>query len=250
MTGRRDILALIPARGGSKSIPRKNLLPLLGKPLLAYTIEHALASRWITRTIVSTEDDEISRAAILAGAEVPFLRPAKLAEDTSPDIDVFRHALDWLKLKQGYIPDLVVHLRATAPMRRVAIVDAAIEQMIAHPEADSLRSVSYPLHTPYKMWRMENGYLTPLVSVDGVPEAHSMPRQVLPQVFWQNGYVDIIRPATVQGGSMCGRLVLPFFVEDPIHELDYWDDVLRLEETLKSQPDVDAPPGHNKRVPV
>src|SRR5262245_15308585 len=91
-----EVLALIPARGGSKGIPRKNLLPLAGKPLIAFSIEQARASRLITRTIVSTDDDEIAAEASRYGAEVPFMRPAEFARDSSTDHEVFRHALEWL----------------------------------------------------------------------------------------------------------------------------------------------------------
>ena len=115
----REIMALIPARGGSKSIPRKNLMMIAGKPLIAYSIEHALQSRYVTRTIVSTDDPEIADVARGLGAEVPFLRPSEFAQDLSPDIDVFRHALTWLRDRQGYQCELVVHLRPTGPVRRV-----------------------------------------------------------------------------------------------------------------------------------
>ena len=235
MTGgaRREILALIPARGGSKSIPRKNLLMIAGKPLIAYSIEHALQSRHVTRTIVSTDDPEIASVAQVFGAEVPFIRPAEFAQDHSPDIDVFRHALTWLRDREGDRCELVIHLRPTGPVRRVSLIDRAIEVMLDHPEADSLRSVSMPVETPYKMWRIVNGYLEPLLSVGGVTEPYCAPRQSLPDVFWQNGYVDIVRPKVVlDEGLMCGRTILPFVIEEPIFEIDYADSVPRVEAAL------------------
>ncbi len=231
---RPEILALIPARGGSKGIPRKNLLPLLGKPLIAYSIEQALASRWVTRTIVSTDDEEIAAVARQSGAEVPFMRPAEYAQDRSLDFEVFQHALSWLRDREGYTCELVVHLRPTGPVRRVAVVDEAIEQMLAHPEADALRSVSTPSQTPYKMWRIEEGYLRPLLTVDGVAEPYCMPRQNLPPVYWQNGYVDIIRPSTLlEMGLMAGKTILPFVTHDPILEIDYRDSLPEVEEALR-----------------
>ena len=192
-----EILALIPARGGSKGLPRKNVLPLAGKPLIAHTIATALESETITRTIVSTDDDEIAEAARLHGAELPFMRPAELAADDSLDLEVFEHALSWLAREEGYEPELVVHLRPTNPIRRRERVDDAVRAMLADPQADSLRSVSVPAQTPYKMWRRDGAYLVPLVGVAGVRDAHSRPRQSLPEVWWQNGYVDVIRPRTV-----------------------------------------------------
>src|ERR1051326_627501 len=101
MTESMRILALIPARGGSKSIPRKNIREGAGKPLIAYSIEQALASRYINRVIVSTDDQEIASIAASFNAEVPFLRPTEFARDESPDIDVFRHAIDWLRRNEN-----------------------------------------------------------------------------------------------------------------------------------------------------
>ena len=229
-----EILALIPARGGSKGIPHKNLVPLLGKPLIAYTIEQALASRWITRTIVSTDDEEIAAVARQFKAEVPFMRPEEFAQDRSLDFEVFWHALNWLKEHETYNCDLVVHLRPTGPVRRIDLLDEAIALMLAHPEADALRSVSSPSQTPYKMWSIENGYLKSLLTVDGVGEPYCLPRQVLPPVYWQNGYIDIIRPATIlEQRLMAGKTILPFVTKEPILEIDYSDSLPLVEEALR-----------------
>ena len=99
---RKEVMALIPARGGSKSVPRKNLLPVAGKPLIAYSIMHAQACPSITRIVVSTDDDEIAAVAKQFGAEVPFKRPAEAASDTATDLQVFQHALSWLAANEGY----------------------------------------------------------------------------------------------------------------------------------------------------
>jgi CMP-N-acetylneuraminic acid synthetase len=232
---RLEVLALIPARGGSKSVPRKNLLVLGGKPLIAHSIGQALASRHITRTIVSTDDDEIAQVAREFGAEVPFRRPDEFAGDRSTDFEVFRHALEWLRDQEAYTPDLVVHLRATGPVRRVALIDQAIETMLAHPDADSLRSVSTPVQSPYKMWRMTDGRMQPLLRLPNIAEAHSSPRQSLPAVYWQNGYVDIVRPRVVlERGLMAGDRVLPFLVEEPVLELDYPESIPEIERALSA----------------
>lgn len=237
MSTRPHILALIPARGGSKSIPRKNLLPINGKPLIAYSIAQALASGAITRTVVSTDDPEIAAVARACGAEVPFMRPAALAQDDSTDLDVFDHALRVLG-DTGYDCDAVVHLRPTGPVRRVEVIDAAIAALMARPDADCLRSVSTPLQTPFKMWVKSGDFLEPVRRVPGMPEAHSAPRQQLPEVFWQNGYVDIIRPRVIlDERSMTGRRVLPFVIHEPIHELDYPEDVPALEAALRQVAD-------------
>jgi CMP-N-acetylneuraminic acid synthetase len=236
VSARPEVLALILARGGSKGIPRKNLIPVCGRPLIAYSIDHGRQARHITRTIVSTDDDEIAQVSRDCGAETPFRRPAELAGDRSQDIEGFRHALLWLEEHEGYKPELVVHLRPTGPVRRLELVDEAIARMLADPTADALRSVSWPIQTPYKMWRIgSSGYLEPLLRIDGMPEAHSMPRQALPEVFWQNGYVDIVRPATILAqGSMTGRKLLPFVVNEPIYEIDYVETIPLVEEALRN----------------
>jgi N-acylneuraminate cytidylyltransferase len=229
-----EVMALIPARGGSKSVPRKNLLPVAGKPLIAYSILHAQACPSITRIVVSTDDDEIAEVARRYGAEVPFKRPAAAASDTATDLQVFQHALAWFK-ERDYVPELVVHLRPTGPVRQVELIERAVQLMLESPEADSLRSVGTAEQTPYKMWRIEGARLRPLLELAGQPEAHSSPRQELPAVYWQNGYVDIVRPRTIlELASMAGRVIVPFVVEGKIVELDYVDQIPALESAVKS----------------
>lgn len=232
-SSRPEILALIPARRGSKGIPRKNLVVVAGKPLIAFSIQQALVSRYITRTIVSTDDAEIAQVARCFGAEVPFMRPAEFAQDFSPDIDVFRHALQWLRDQQGYTCELVVHLRPTGPVRRVGVIDDAIQKMLNHPEADSLRSVSWPIQTPYKMLRIAGGYLQPLLAVEGMVEPHCMPRQRLPEVYLGNGYVDVVRPRVIlELGMMCGYKILPFIIREPVFDIDNEDILPQVEQAL------------------
>ncbi len=228
-----EILALIPARGGSKGIPGKNILPIAGKPAIAYSIEQALASKYINRVIVSTDDDAIADVAVAYGAEVPFRRPAELARDESPDIDAFVHALEFLRDHEGYRCDYVVHLRAPTILRRVEDIDKAAEIILGHPEAHSLRAVAPAKLSPYKMWQRKGPFIEPLLSTDDGRELHSLPRQLLPQVLWQNGYVDIIRSDIIAGGSMTGTKVLPFLVTREVPELDYVEDIRALEELLE-----------------
>lgn len=235
-TKKPEILALIPARGGSKSVPRKNLLPMLGRPLIAWSIYHAQASKYVTRIIVSTDDEEIAEVAKYWGAEVPFMRPAEFAQDLSPDIDVFRHALQWLQDHENYSPELVLHLRPTGPARRVSKIDQAIEKILAHPEADSLRSVSLAAQTPFKMWFMQgDDSMRPVIAHESIRDSHSVARQMLPKAYWQNGYVDITRPRTVLGGeSMVGDHPLAFVVDEKVPDIDYPDDVPEVEAALKA----------------
>jgi CMP-N,N'-diacetyllegionaminic acid synthase len=231
-----EVLALIPARGGSRSIPRKNVVELGGHPLIYYSIEQAIQSQQISRVIVTTDDDEIAKVALESGAEVPFKRPGEFATDTAQDYGVFRHALEWLEEHESYVPDLVVHLRPTGPIRKVELIDQAIGMMLANPDADSLRSMSPAELTPYKMWQFDGVFASPVIVDPENSESHSAPRQSLPPVYWQNGYVDVIRPRTVMDlNSMAGKHVLPFVVSEPIYELDYPDDIPGLVAALTAK---------------
>lgn len=216
-----EVLAIIQARGGSKTIPRKNLRLLADHPLVAYSIASGLAAEKITRLIISTDDEEIASVCNAYGAEVPFLRPSELAEDTSPDLPLFQHALDWLGKHENYYPDLVVQLRPTSPLRPLDLVDQAIATLIASPQADCVRGVTIPNQNPYKMWQPgEDGFLKPLLSSE-FKEPYNMPRQHLPTVYWQTGHIDVIRYETiVKGRSLTGDRVLPIMI-DPL----YWVDI-------------------------
>lgn len=222
-TGIGEVLALIPARAGSKSVPGKNLRTILGRPLLAYSIDHALQCNHVDRVIVTTDSREIMDVALACGAEVPFLRPAEIAGDHSLDIEYFQHALAWLREREGYNPDYVVNLRPTHPVRRPETIDRAIEVFAGAPEADSLRSVRLSEFSPYKMWRIGNdGYAEQVAFMEGMREPYNMPRQQLPLVYWQDGYVDVTRPSVVFGqNSTTGRKILPFVIEEECVDIDY-----------------------------
>ena len=231
-----SVLALIPARGGSKGIPRKNIMAIAGKPLIAWSIQQALDSGRITRVVVSTDDREIADIARRYGAEVPFIRPERYAHDLAPDIDVFQHALAFLDASESYHPEMVVHLRPTGPVRRVDDIDAAIELLARHPGADSVRSVSIAHQSPYKMWVLrQEGTIEPLLRLPAMADCQSQPRQMLPTVYWQNGYVDVLRPRTIlEMDSMWGERVLPFIVHTKLFDLDYPDDIPPVAEALRN----------------
>jgi N-acylneuraminate cytidylyltransferase len=161
--------------------------------------------------------------------------------------------LNWLKENDGYEPDMVVHLRPTGPVRRVELINQAVDLLAAHPEADAVRSVSTAHQTPYKMWRITSaGCLQPLLNIEGVVDCQSLPRQQLPTVYWQNGYVDVIRPrAVLEKNSMWGECAFPFIVEETLFELDYPEDIPAIEDALKRLADglPDEPP-RGDRHPV
>jgi len=213
------ILAIIPARGGSKSIPRKNIKQLSNYPLIVYTIAAAAQSKLIGKTIVSTDDDEIASIAIQWGAEVPFIRPFDLAMDDTYDLPVFQHALKWLEMNENYFPDIVVHLRPTSPLRPLGCIDYAINLLFRNFAADSVRTVSLSRQNPYKMWSIENGFLSPLLSFRVIDEFYS-PRQQLPKTFFHTGHVDVIRKEIITNrDSMSGENIYPMLI-DPSFVVD------------------------------
>jgi CMP-N,N'-diacetyllegionaminic acid synthase len=216
----KDILALIPARSGSKSIPHKNVRLFAGKPLMAHSIEQARQCQLITRVMVSTDSEEYAAIARAQGAETPFLRPTDISGDAATDLEAFQHALSWLAAKEGGVPELVVHLRPTHPNRTSGQIGEAIHLLQSHPEWDSVRSVVPAPETPFKMWfRREDGLLESVIKTD-IPEAHSRPRQTLPATFLQNACIDVIRSRTIlEHGSIAGSNI-GAYVMDVLHDID------------------------------
>ncbi len=217
-----EILAIIPARGGSKGIPRKNIRDFAGYPLVAWSIAAGKQSRMVTRVIVSTDDEEIAAVSREYGAQTPFIRPAELAQDKTTDLPVFEHALKWLEEKEGYQPEVVIQLRPTSPIRPGDCVDQAVKILLDHRDADCVRGVVPAGQNPHKMWRIsyENEPMAPLLQVDGIKEPYNAPRQILPPVYWQTGHIDAIRTATIlQKHSMTGERIYPLII-DPRFTVD------------------------------
>ena len=221
MVNQREILAVIPARGGSKGIPRKNIREFAGYPLIAYSIAAGLQAEQVTRILVSTDDEEIAQVAHDFGAEVPFLRPSELAQDGTPDLPVFEHVLDWLEDNEGYQPDFVVQLRPTSPIRPRGLLDRAIQILIDNPQKDSVRGVVPAGQNPYKMWQIDaQGELIPLLSLAHIKEPYNAPRQALPPVYWQTGHIDVIRLEVIlEKRSMTGDRIMPVRI-DPAYAVD------------------------------
>ncbi len=204
------ILAFIPARSGSKRIPNKNIKLLNGKPLIAYTIESAKKSKYINRIVVSTDSEEIATVAKEYGAEVPFLRPKEISQADSTEMQFFEHALNWFIQNENYEPDLIVQLFPTSPFRKPESIDKAVEEMLQHPEADSLRSVKLCSEHPYKMWTIEDGYLKPFVKSED-SNLHTLSYHLFPKVYIQNASIYITKPNTIkEKKSPVGDIIIPF----------------------------------------
>ncbi len=214
MVGEEEVLAVVQARGGSKGLPRKNLRLLAGHPLVAYSVASARASKGVTRVVISTDDEEIAEVARQYGADVPFMRPPELAADDTPDFPLFEHALAWLAEHEDYRPSFVIQLRPTTPLRPRGMLDEAIAILRADPAADCVRGVTIPKQTPYKMWRDgQDGCLLPLMETE-FAEPYNMPRQYLPNSYWQTGHVDVIRTTTItHKHSLTGTRVRPIMVD-------------------------------------
>jgi N-acylneuraminate cytidylyltransferase len=231
-----EVLAIIPARGGSKSIPRKNIRPFAGHPLIAYSIAAGLAAETVSRVVVSTDDEQIAAISRRYGAETPFMRPEEISQDDTPDLPVFQHALRWLRENEGYRPEMIVQLRPTSPLRRVRHIDQAVHRLLDRPEANAVRTVCVPFQNPFKMWQIANdGFMTPLIQIEH-PEPYNLPRQSLPEVYWQTGYVDAAWSKTIlEKNSMTGERILPLEIEaSEWIDIDSPDDWRRAERLLES----------------
>jgi CMP-N,N'-diacetyllegionaminic acid synthase len=199
-----NILGIIPARGGSKGVPRKNLTPLLGKPLIAYTIESALNSQYLTDVVVSTEDEEIARVSSSLGALVPFIRPAELATDSATSLPVIQHAITEMEKNKGFKYDIIVYLQPTTPLRTTQNIDEGI-QLLLDTDADSVVSVvDVGGNHPLRMKRLihEN------ILINYIDQGHEdmRPRQQLPPVYIRSGELYISKRSVImEQGLMVGN---------------------------------------------
>lgn len=218
------VIAIIPARGGSKGVPKKNIRSLNGKPLIAWTIETALRTSSLDRIIVSTDDDLIAQIAKDHGADVPFLRPPELAKDDTPDLPVYLHVLAWLESHQDFRPEIVVWLRPTSPLRTVEDIETSI-RLLNDTGADCVRSICPAEHHPYWMKRLDGDRLVSFM--EGFDEQLYYRRQLLPPAYRLNGAVDVIRCSKqvgsghLFGGKMAGYIMPPERSLDLDSEMDF-----------------------------
>ena len=186
-----NILGIVGARSGSKSIPNKNIRPLLGKPLMAWIIEAAKQSKHITRLILSTDSKEYAEIGKKYGAETPFLRPAEFASDSASDIDFLTHAVAWLEEHEQWKADIILRLPPTTPLCTPESIDACVELLLNDTDATSSRTIAPAPKHPYKLWKTEGETLVPFIpkEMTGFDEPSNMPRQSFPPAF---AHIDVI----------------------------------------------------------
>jgi len=207
-----NILGVIPARGGSRGVPRKNIRPLAGKPLIAWTIEAAGQSRLLTRTVVSTEDGEIARVARESGADVPFMRPPALAADDAKTLPSLVHALQTVEAADPRRYDYVLTLQPTSPFRTGEDIDAIIRLMEPGRPASAVSVISSAGCHPLKAKRIVNGRLVDYFAEH--PEPEGTPRQALPEAFLRNGALYITRRDVLLAGSVYGGETLAYVMPE------------------------------------
>lgn len=225
-----NILCIIPARSGSKGLPDKNIKMFKGKPLLAWSIEQAKQSMYSTqmKIIVSTDSEKYANIAREYGAEVPFLRPSEISGDLSTDFEFIDHAVKWLKTNKEYHSDIVIQLRPTSPMRKVKTIDVCLALFIHNFETyDSLRTVVPIDKSPFKMYCVQDNALSPLFSkIYDINEPYNQCRQILPQCYLHNGYIDILKTSILDRGTISGDLICPYIMNNndtiDIDTLDDW----------------------------
>lgn len=213
-------IALIPARGGSKTVIKKNIKPLNGIPLIAYTIKTALKAPQIDRVIVSTEDEEIAAITKITGADVPFIRPTDIARDDTPDRPVILHTLEWLKENENIEPDLLVYLRPTSPFKTTRIISDCLDKIEKDKQLTSVRTVSKAEGTehPYWMFKDENKRLKPFI--ENIEISKYYRRQLLPDCYKLNGVVDILKPDIVANSDNIYGDNIGFLEIDHLHSID------------------------------
>ena len=232
------ILALIPARAGSKGVPDKNIRLLGRHPLIAWTIAACKKAKLIDHIIVSTDSKDYAKLAEKYGANVPFLRPAEISGDHSTDYEFVVHALDWLA-KHGEEPQYIVHMRPTTPLRDPEQIDKAIQIFLDKPQATALRSVHEMSESAYKTFEIASkGQLKRLGSDSTALDAANNARQGFPKTYSANGYVDVLSTAFVRQSELLhGDFVVPF-ITPAVLEVDTEHDFGNLEYQLVQSPEI------------
>tara|TARA_A100001035_G_C27745832_1_gene483928 strand:+ start:766 stop:1461 length:696 start_codon:yes stop_codon:yes gene_type:complete len=230
-----NILSVIPARGGSKSIPRKNIKIFNGYPLIKYSIDYSLKSSIIDNTIVSTEDHEIAEVAKENGAEVPFMRSKKFSGDDIQDFPVIQEALMKSEKIYNKIYDYIILLRPTSPIRPPGLIEKGIKLLSTDDTATSLRSVIKSSEHPYRQWMRDGNYIKGFFE-NTMKETYNLPRQELVKCYFQSGDIEIIKRATIISGSVSGKRVIPLEIDqNDVSDIDNLNDFKDAEEKFRKK---------------
>tara|TARA_B100001093_G_scaffold458331_1_gene470668 strand:- start:151 stop:846 length:696 start_codon:yes stop_codon:yes gene_type:complete len=228
---RLKIISIIPARSNSKRIKNKNLVLFKQKPLIAHSILHSLASKLISRTIVSTDSKKYLKISKHYGAEVPFLRPKTISKDNSTDLECFNHCLKYLNKKENYFPDIIVHLRPTYPIREKNLIDNCIKSLVKNKKAHLLKTISKSDSPIEKMWFMKKNkqIFNPATHKNF---DYSLPDQSLKQSYNQNGCIDIIRVKYLNSKVSSKKIILGYLM-DHNFDINTLSDIQKLRKTFK-----------------
>ena len=226
------IISIIPARSNSKRIKNKNIILFKRKPLIAHTILQSLNSKLISRTIVSTDSKKYIKISKFYGAEAPFLRPKKISRDNSTDLECFNHCLMYLKKNENYVPDIIVHLRPTYPIREKNLIDNCIKKLIKNKKASLLKTVCKSDNPIEKMWFMKKNkqIFNPLTQNN---LNYSLPDQSLKQSYDQNGCIDVIRVKYLNSKIFSKKIIIGYLMEHNF-DINNYKDLKKLKNTKKA----------------
>ncbi|MDB3944009.1 acylneuraminate cytidylyltransferase family protein [Candidatus Pelagibacter sp.] len=212
------IIAVIPARSGSRSVKDKNIHIYKKKPLIFHSIKLAKKSKFIDRVFVSTDSKKYQKLSIKFGAEAPFIRPKKISADNSTDLEWAKHVVNYLKKTENYIPDLIVHVRPTSPNRKLKIFDNGIRYFLKNfKKANAMRSISLMNQPPQKMFMLKKSFLAGYFDNVLKGEYYNLPRQFYPKCYMPNGYVDILKPSYfIKKSSLMGRKILGYITPETL----------------------------------
>jgi len=243
-----NVIAVIPARSGSKSVVDKNIKLLGEHPLIAYSIAAAKLASGIDRIIVSTDSIEYASIARKYGAEVPFLRPPEISGDNSTDYECIKHILDWMQNEENFLPTYLVHLRPTTPLREINYIDMAIDLIKKTKSATALRSVHEMSESAYKAFEIEGNYLKSIASNSFALDVSNGPRQSFNKTYQANGYVDVIKTEyVIKNNKLHGDRVIAFITPRAV-EVDLPDDFDYLEYQMAKNPVIVKKLFEKKRV--
>lgn len=238
MINMAKVVAIIPARSGSKGVPGKNVRDLGGHPLIDWSIKACLKSEIIERVIVSTDSQDYAELAVGLGAEVPFLRPTEISGDRSTDYDFILHALNWFASVESE-PELLVHIRPTTPYRLPVLIDQAIEAFLEEPKATALRSVHQMSESAYKSFEISlSGLLRQICTDNTAIDSANNARQTYPDTYSANGYVDILSSRFIRSSGLLHGNGVTSFITPPVVEVDTEEDFAFLEFMLERNPEI------------